>query len=93
MKLADELHRLGCPAPWTITARYTVRGPYWTYLDANGRDANDAVYASMADARVLQAVTVCAPRAFAYVEQAAAKGGKEAQAIMADFWIVARASA
>lgn len=93
MKLADELRRVGTPGPWSFAERNDRRGPYWTLIDADGQDTNEHTYKSMDDARLAAVVNAFGPRALAYVEQAATKGGAEAQTIMSDFWKAVRPAA
>jgi hypothetical protein len=85
VSVAAFLDRIGAPMPWRVgPARY--RGePVHALYDRRGVKLDERIWETEDDARRMSAIGAFAPVALAYVEKAAAAGGREAQLIVDAF--------
>ena len=84
MSVRSFLERVGEPMPWRVAASRDHGQPAHGIRNAADQ-LHKLVYDSVEDARRMTAITAIAPEALAYIEVAAARGGQEAQAILARF--------
>lgn len=85
MRIKAFLARADAPMPWSVVPTWSRGEAVHALFDGAGRNLDLRVWDSEVDARRIAALGAIAPLALDYVETAAAKGGAQAQAIVAEF--------